>query len=418
MPTKNLTAQFVERVKANGKRTDYFDDSLPGFSLRVSEKGVKSWCVSYRFAGKWTRYTFGAFPIIKLAEARQTANDALHDAAHGINPATKKKIERESETFAYIADEFLERHAKAKKRSWHEDERILNADILPAFGNLRARDITRRDIRSLLEKKATSAPIMANRMRALLRKIFNWAITAEIVESNPVYLVPAPGRERQRERVLTEDEIRGIWKAIDADKADADDSHRREKALSAAIMKLRLITAQRGAEVMSMEWSEFDGDWWTIPGEKTKNGLAHRVPLTAPAHKVLSEIRSSYGDSHFVFQSPKRPDQHISNPQKALERIQKATGIDFVGHDFRRTAASHMTGMGIPRLTVKKILNHVEREVTAVYDRHSYDAEKRAALEEWSRRLILMVSGLQAVQSEPQRMDRSADRSPRDHHFG
>jgi len=403
MPTKNLTAQFVEKVKTNGKRTDYFDDSLPGFSLRVSEKGVKSWCVSYRFEGKWTRYTFGTFPVIKLAEARQTANDALHDAAHGINPATKKKVEREADTFAYVANEYLERHAKAKKRSWEEDERIINTDLLPAFGEMRAKNITRRDVRSLLDKKAASAPIMANRMRALLRKIFNWAITAEIVDINPVYLVPAPGKERQRERVLTEDEIKRIWKAIDSDVADADDSHRREKALSAAIMKLRLITAQRGSEVMGMEWSEIDGNWWTISGEKTKNGLTHRVPLTSPALKIMSEIRSAYGESRFVFQSPKRPKQHISNPQKALERIQKATGIDFVGHDLRRTVASHMTSMGIPRLTVKKILNHVEREVTAVYDRHSYDPEKREALEAWAKRLQILVSGMREVKTETPR---------------
>lgn len=151
---------------------------------------------------------------------------------------------------------------------------------------------------------------------------------------------------------------------------------------------------------MAMEWSEIDGDWWTIPGEKTKNGLAHRVPLTAPALRILAEVRSICDGSRYVFQSRKTKDKPIRNPQKALERIQKATGIDFVGHDFRRTVASHMTGMGIPRLTVKKILNHVERDVTAVYARYSYDAEKRAALEEWSKRLILMVSTLKVVQSE------------------
>jgi len=172
------------------------------------------------------------------------------------------------------------------------------------------------------------------------------------------------------------------------------------KTLSAGIMKLRLLTAQRGAEVMSMEWDELDTEtgWWTIPGEKTKNGLAHRVPLTAPALKIIKEMRSAVGEgySKFVFPSPKGL-AHISNPQKALERIQAATGIDFVGHDFRRTAASLMTGMGIPRLTVKKILNHAEREVTAVYDRHSYDAEKREALETWANRLMTIVSGVPAV---------------------
>ena len=103
------------------------------------------------------------------------------------------------------------------------------------------------------------------------------------------------------------------------------------------------------------------------------------------------KLAAGDGYSRFVFPSPKG-DTHISNPQKALERIQEATKIDFVGHDFRRTAASMMTGMGIPRLTVKKILNHVEREITAVYDRHSYDAEKREALEVWATRLMTVVS--------------------------
>lgn len=242
---------------------------------------------------------------------------------------------------------------------------------------------------------------MANRTRALLRKIFNWAITSEIVESNPVYLVPAPGKERQRDRVLTADEIKCIWDAIDADKKNADDSHLKVKTLSAGIMKLRLLTAQRGAEVMSMEWDQLDTEagWWTIPAEKTKNGLSHRVPLTAPALTVLREMKSATGENYskFVFPSPKG-DTHIRNPQKALERIQNATRIDFVGHDFRRTAASLMTGMGIPRLTVKKILNHVEREITAVYDRHSYDVEKREALEAWAARLMKIVSEVPVAQ--------------------
>ena len=237
---------------------------------------------------------------------------------------------------------------------------------------------------------------MVNRIRALLRKIFNWAIITEIVESNPVYLVPAPGKERQRDRVLTADEIKCIWDAIDTDRNDADESHLKVKTLSAGIMKLRLLTAQRGAEVMSMEWDELDTEtgWWTIPGDKTKNGLSHRVPLTEPALAVIREMKSIMGKddySRFVFPSPKG-NTHISNPQKALERIQKATNIDFVGHDFRRTAASMMTGMGIPRLTVKKILNHVERDITAVYDRHSYDAEKQEALKAWAKRLMKIVS--------------------------
>lgn len=407
MPKKKLNAAFVESVKPTGKQqTDYFDKLVPGFSLRVNANGKKTWCVSYRFGGKWTRYTFGAFPIMLLQEAREKAKDALREAAKGINPAGKKKEERNADTFDYLASEYLERHAKRKKKSWHEDERIINHDLLPAFGGMKAKDITRRDVRALLDKKVAAAPIMANRIRAVLRKMYNWGISEEIVENNPVFLVPMPAKPVQRERILSEDELKAVWKALDKE-GEKNKSHRKRQKITAGSLKLRLLTAQRGGEVMSMEWSEIDGDWWTIPGNKTKNGLTHRVPLTPMALRILEEMKAlviGTGKkqrplSQFVFPGPsgKAP---MANPQKALERIQETTGIHFRGHDLRRTAASMMTGMGIPRLTVQKILNHVEPGVTAVYDRHSYDKEKREALEAWNKRLMLMVSDLKEVKSE------------------
>jgi integrase len=157
--------------------------------------------------------------------------------------------ERCADTFDYLAHEYLERHAKIKKRSGQEDARILKTDLLPVFGGVRAKDISRRDVRNLLDRKAATAPIMANRIRATLRRIFNWGIEAEIIDVNPVFLVPAPGKERQRYRVLTEDEIKTIWKALEADRTSGDSMHGREKFRSAAISKLRMLTAQRGAEL-------------------------------------------------------------------------------------------------------------------------------------------------------------------------
>lgn len=386
--------KFLEGI--SGKQMDYFDKALAGFFLRISQDGKKSFGVMYRKSGRLRRMKLGTYPLMTLGKARKEASRVLRNAELGLDPATEKQNDRHAQTFEQLAREYLERHAKTKKKSWAEDERVINKDLVPAFGNYLAKEITRQNVRTFLERKSTTAPIMANRIRALLRKIFNWAITSDIVESNPVYLVPAPGKEHQRDRVLTEDEIKSVWNAIDADKKDADNSHKKVKTLSAGIMKLRLLTAQRGAEVMSMEWDEVDTEagWWTIPGGKTKNGLSHRVPLTSAALTIIREMKAATGDddySKFVFPSPKG-DTHISNPQKALERIQEATEIDFVGHDFRRTAASLMTGMGIQRLTVKKILNHVERDITAVYDRHSYDMEKREALEAWAKRLMLIVA--------------------------
>lgn len=398
MPTVNLTAAFVRSVKPNAKRTDYFDADLPGFSLRVSEKGAKTWCVSYRFAGKWTRYTFGTYPVIGLAEAREKARDALHDAAHNINPAAKKAEDRRADTFEQLAASFIERYSKKRKRSWKEDQRIIDNKLNPRIGTVKAKEVTRAQVREIVESIAERAPYEANRVLACIRRIYNWAISEDLVETNPCDRIPAPGEERRRDRVLSEDEIKTLWKDLD-----------NEQPQIAAVFKLRLLTAQRGGEVLSIEWKDLDleNGWWTIPAEKAKNGLSHRVPLSGQAVRIFQELRDQQDtsetrkDSKWVFPARRfaGKNDHLDTVQKAVERIRKRTGIeDFRAHDLRRTAASMMTSMGIPRLTVQKILNHVEPGVTAVYDRHSYDKEKREALEVWSKRLALIVSDLKVVE--------------------
>ena len=397
MPSIKFTAariKFLEPVP--GKQVDYFDKDMSGFFVRVSPRGRKSFGVMYRTGTRFRRLTIGTYPLLSLADARQEAVKALRSSELGHDPATEKHEERHASTFEEVAAEYLEKHAKPKKKSWKEDERIINRYLLPEFGKQQAASIQRRAIREFLERKAAAnAPIMANRIRALLRKIFNWAITTDILDNNPVFLVPAPAKIHQRDRVLTEDELKRVWYALDADVKNSDKEHRKRKTLSAGVSKLRIITAQRGGEVTAMEWKEVDinNSWWTIPAAKAKNGLSHRVPLSPMALTVLHEMKVAAGDvsSDFVFPSP-RGNAHINELQKALQRIRKATGIDFVGHDFRRTTASMMTGMGIHRLTVSKILNHVESGVTSVYDRHSYDTEKREALEAWAKRLERIVS--------------------------
>ena len=140
-----------------------------------------------------------------------------------------------------------------------------------------------------------------------------------------------------------------------------------------------------------MRWDQIDGEWWTIPSEVAKNGLTHRVPLSPQSLRVLDRLRPITVHQPWVFESPRKPGQPLRAVRKAAERLTAATGVDFLPYDLRRTAASHMTSLGVSRLVVAKVLNHVESGVTAVYDRHSYDAEKRAALETWGGRVNEMV---------------------------
>ncbi len=403
MPTVNLTARLIDSLKTPEKRTEYFDDDVPGLCLRITETGHKSWGLYYRHAGRQQRLSLGNLAALSLKDARKKARAALHEVAEGRNPFTAKIEMRSAETFKFVAQEYLERYSKGNKSSWREDQRIIDNELVPFFGATRAKEIAKQDVNALLERKAKTAPVQANRMRSLLNGIFRWAMKkGEFgIEVNPVYLTDPPGgKESERDRVLTDKEIRTVWSALEKER----EAHHNYQSLTVGSLKLRLLTAQRGGEVMSMEWSEIDGDWWTIPGSKTKNGLSHRVPLTPMALRILDEMKSvtegtkkkKYPPSQYVFPGPR--GGHIIHVQKAIERIRKTTGIDFRAHDLRRTAATSMTSMGIPRLVVKYILNHVEPGVTKIYDRYGYDIEKRQALEAWNKRLMLMLSDLHEVE--------------------
>lgn len=403
-----LTDPFIRSLRPTEQgRVEYFDDNVTGLSIRVSDAGRKTWSVVYRFNGRLRRYTLGVYPILGLADARRKATTALRQAGDGADPAAAKIEARRAERFAELAREYIENHAKFKKRG-DEDRRVLygsphkkrtgkrpHTPLVNRWGAMKVREITRRDVRELLDELAIRGPIMANRTLAIVRKMFNFAIERDWIDVNPCHMVKRVVRERPRDRVLTEDEIRAVWKAV-------DDEH----LLMASLIRLRLLTAQRGGELHGARWDEIDltGGWWTIPGGRSKNGLSHRVPLSPQALRIfreLAEYRKAKGRpgddgeielSPWVFPSTRKTGPHVHHAQKAFERVVARSGVKFRGHDLRRTAASLMVGGGVPRLVVSKILNHVESGVTAVYDRHSYDPEKRAALDYWGNRLEQIVT--------------------------
>jgi len=378
MPTIRLTERGLSGLTAGKWLTDYWDRTLPGFGVRVSKSGRKSFVVRYTHDGSKRRVTIGPHPAWSLADARDQAREMLHAVQRGEDPQAPPEEEPEKLTFGELADEFLERHSKPKKRSWREDDRLLRVDLLPHWESRPAAEIGRRDVSELLDGIVDrGAPIVANRVKALISKIYNFGIGRGLVDDNPSFGVPQPAKPRRRDRVLNEQEIRAVWEVLDE-----------QGTLMAATFKMRLLTAQRGIEVLKMRWADIDGDWWTIPAEVAKNGLSHRVPLSSQAQTVLAVLRPPTEESsEWIFPSPKRHGHPLAHVQKAAERLVRLSGVDFVPHDLRRTVASHMTSIGIPRLVVSKILNHVEQGVTAVYDRHSYDAEKRAALKRWGTRI-------------------------------
>jgi len=390
MPQVNLTDRFIRSIRPAVKRVEYVDSKVTGLALRVTPNGAKTWAVRYRHRGRLRRLTLGSLNIVGLSKARERARDLLHDASKGGDPATDKQLGRKAETIEDLANLYMEKWARPRKRSWKADRNLLDRKVLPKWRNRAIVDIRRSDVRQLVEAVAEAgAPIVANRVAALLSKMFSFALDRDLVEVSPATRIPRPGREQARARVLSDAEIRILWTALDA-----------LPEPMAALYRLRLLTAQRGGEVANMRWQDVDLEscWWTIPAAVSKNKLPHRVPLNDSAAAIIASLLAKAAkDQVFVLGA-----WQGVNGAGARGRRQQANAAstfpveDFRGHDLRRTAASLMASGGIPRLTISKILNHVERTVTAVYDRHSYDPEKLAAMSWWDTKLLSILKNNQS----------------------
>jgi integrase len=371
-------------------RLDYLDAKTPGLALRVTSSDHRSWCVVYRFKGIRRRFTLGDLTEAHgLQWARDEAETQVFEIiAKGIDPGARKASDRKAETFKELATAYLEEHAKAKKRSWKADHNIIHKDLIPRFGTRKAPDIARREIRDMLKAiRQRGAPIQANRTLEVTRKLFNWAIGEEIIEHNPCDHIPKPSKENKRERVLTADEIRTIWNALP--KIDP---------IMAATYKLRFLTGLRGNEVMDMERGEIDGNIWTIPTARLKNGRSKhaqplRVPLTPAMLAIITEMEQHNRSGKRIF--PGRGKTGLKfTVYYAQEELQAAAAIaDWTPHDIRHTVATNLGALGFSRFIIGRILNHIDASVTGRYDQHSYDAEKRTALEAWGRRLEEIISG-------------------------
>ena len=423
---KRFTDAQIKRLKPTSKRAIIFEHGGRGFGLRIEPSGRKSFFLEYRFGEAEERrnrvLTIGKHPTVSLTEARSIASQSLSQIEQDIDPATqkltKKIADRNALTVGDLVEEYIEKWAKVKKkeRSWKEDERLLNKDILPVIGRKKAKDIRRRDIVLLLDAIVErGATITANRVLAVTRKMFNFAVGRDIIDASPCVQIPAPSKENRRERYLSEDEIKVFWEKLD----DAKMSQEIRLAL-----KFLLVTGQRKNEVIGAEWSEFDlkNKWWTIPAEKSKNKLTHRVPLTSTAMEILNELKKITGQYQFVFASPVGHTKR--NPERkagmfpilgsAVDRALRNNQINnlktkqknifnldhFTPHDLRRTTASMMTKSGVDRLVLKKILNHADREVTAIYDIYEDDKEKQVAMRTWDRELKQILTSQKRTESK------------------
>jgi integrase len=381
---KALTAKSVEALKPKAKRYEVHDILCPGFSLRIYPTGKKVYNLRYRFALKQRRLPLGVHPRVTLAHAREKALQGLRMVDDGIDPAARRR--QLSMRVESICEDFIRQYAKPRNRSWRETERILQREFVATYGQRDIREIRRSDILEMLDRAIErGATYQANRILANLRKLFNWAcFDRGIVEASPVAGVRAPTRERARDRVLNDDEIKAIIGAC-----------RKDRYPYGPFVLLLLATAARRNEVAQARWDEVDFEErvWVIPAERSKNGKAHLVPLSDFALELLASIPRH---SEWIFSATGRCP--INSFNKAKRRIDELSGLELSGqlawrfHDLRRSAASGMARLGVAPHVIEKVLNHTSSKVinptTAIYLKYDHFPEKRDALAGWGQFLV------------------------------
>jgi integrase len=381
LPKIKLTERIVKSlpVPAVGQ-VEYRDIEVAGLSLRVSHRGTKAYYLKYYLAGKQRRLHLGTTAQFRYEDAKAEAHLAWRKVNRHIDPVVEKaalvdasKAARLEISFAALAERYLRERARVERKAstYREYARLIGKFLLPVWGSRPAKSIDRAAVREVLGALgAEGKHTQANRLHATISAVFKFGVDQDVLSDNPAKGVSRT-KEKTGTRVLSNEEIRKLWLATEDPK-----------------IRLLMLTGQRPGEVSGMLWGEIDLDAksWSMPGERTKNGEPHSIPLVGEAVRIVNaQVRKQDGR---VFHTSLR---------RAFVRARAASGIKeaFTLRDLRRTFESKVAELGVLETVYRKLLNHSERNnVTArVYVKYGFNKEKRKALARWDRELQRIVSG-------------------------
>jgi integrase len=395
---KSFTATRVASLPVGRHK----DPSQPSLYLlvraRASAPPSRSWLHRIKIRGRDTFLLIGHFPETSLSAARDIVRRQREFLAQGIDPRRamprRRPLGRISaqlsggeHTIEFLAAEFVERYLRPNRKRPGYAEAIIAKDILTTWAGRDVRTIKPREVINLLDKiVARGSPIMANRTAAVLDQMFRFAIHRAVVDDSPVKLLMRPGgKEKARERVLTDEELKAFLSAPRACTRFERLSH---------VITLLLLTGQRRGELALAKWSDIDlkERTWAIRDENSKTGRGHVVPLSDWAVEEFAALKREAEGSPWVL--PAAGGSHHIDPKqltrslaKCIARFRQRGIKHFVLHDLRRTCRTGLSRLGVEQHIGERVLNHAQPGVVGVYDRHAYLEEKREALEKWAMHL-------------------------------
>ncbi len=349
--------------------------------------GRKVWNTIYRANGKPRWLRIGDASTIGLSDARVLAAETALAVAKGADPAAERRAQRSAGTFGELAAKYVELYAKKKNKSWKQGAYLVERFATERWRNLPAASIQRSDVTAMIAKLK---PVLANQVLAAVSAVFSWGIREEIVTVNPCKLVER-NTTKSRERILSDSEIPTFWAAFD----DID-------PITAAAFRAILLTGQRPGEVSNMRFEHLKDGFWELPGAPsnvwpgTKNANSHRVPLSAPVRALIDVLLGEkWPESGYVF--GRKSGRPVSELDASMRDLIAKLGIELVTpHDLRRTFASTVAALGFGRQAIDRILNHADRSIAGVYDRHTYAKEDTVIVEAVAAKITALVEGRDA----------------------
>jgi integrase len=396
------------------ERTEYWDASLPGFGVRVASSGRKTFTVRYSLHGKQHRKDLGIYGMtIGLADARIEAACILTEAGNGRDPEVSAKILKRSgiADFKGLCERFLEeRLPDLREATATELTRIINVELIPAWGSRDANTILADEVDLWARGIAKRAPYVGNRCFEFMRLVYNHSIKRRLLRYTPFIGLERPHpKEVVRSRTFRDDEVRAIFEALRADPKQM-----------AGLWILLFLTGNRLRETLKTEWAWIsDRDkYLVLPETITKNARDHLVPLVPTAIKVLAELKAletraldaqkergkkPKDPSPYALPGPAGTPMHWA--QKSAERVWASSGLqDARLHDIRRTVSTGLAKLGVAEEIIERVLNHTrpDQKLVRTYNTYQYNPEKRGALQAWERELrrILGFSPLEIMKEE------------------
>ena len=400
-----LTDPALKALKPKDKPYTVADER--GLYVEVFPTGGIIWRYRYRLNGKREKLTLGKYPALTLKNARIKRDEAAQSAAMGASPAQQKQLAKvaaaESTTVAEFGERFFKEIVSKDRQDVTIPRRYFDKSIKPAIGTKAVRDITTEDVRAIIwRKKDEGFDAAAGDIRGVLKRLFDYALTAGLVATNPVLALPMRHvhKARSRERALSPEEIQLFLRVA------FESNMRRQFKLA---LHLILLTMVRKSELLLARWAQVDVEQgeWHIPAENSKTGKPHIVFLSRQAAELFRELRALAGTSELVMPgrgSLTKPFAHNAI-NTALKNALKGQEIPaFTIHDLRRTASTLLHENGWASDVVEKAMNHSIGGVRGVYNRAEYAPQRREMLQFWADYIESLVSSGKVIMGRFKRL--------------